>query len=57
MIINTYLRKMNKIKDCCERAYQAIFILNKIDKTLMDDINIMCKQCGSIIRKGKKNEN
>jgi RNase P subunit RPR2 len=40
----------------CETAFKVIYILNKIDENIMNEVNIMCKSCGSIIRKGEKGE-
>lgn len=43
---------MKEVNYCkCEEAYKAVYLLNKVNPEYMNNINIMCKHCESIIKR------
>ena len=42
---------MIKKKCECEYCHRAIYLLDKIDSKIFEEINVMCKSCGAIFRK------
>jgi hypothetical protein len=47
---------MTKKKCECEYCHRAIYLLDKIDSKIFEEINVMCKSCGAVFRKKNTEE-
>ena len=42
---------MSETKCECEHCHRAIYLLDKVDSKIFEEINVMCKRCGAVFRK------